>query len=76
MLHNLTRQGRTIICTIHQPTASEFSMFDQVSNSDNKLLNNTGNIQLRRKKGKNGNYKIIKYYILDLSNSYFIQQNL
>ncbi|KAI7815557.1 ABC subfamily G member 4, partial [Rhyzopertha dominica] len=30
LLHNLTRQGRTVICTIHQPTASEFSMFDQV----------------------------------------------
>lgn len=30
LLHNLTRQGRTIICTIHQPPASAFNMFDQV----------------------------------------------
>lgn len=30
MLKLLARQGRTIICTIHQPTASHFQVFDQV----------------------------------------------
>ncbi|XP_018563833.1 ATP-binding cassette sub-family G member 1 [Anoplophora glabripennis] len=30
MLKNLTRDGRTIICTIHQPSASIFEMFDHV----------------------------------------------
>ncbi|CAG9785456.1 unnamed protein product [Diatraea saccharalis] len=30
MLKNLARDGRTIVCTIHQPTASVYSMFDQV----------------------------------------------
>lgn len=30
MLHNLSREGRTIICTIHQPSAAIYEMFDQV----------------------------------------------
>ncbi|KAL4715548.1 hypothetical protein ACJJTC_009174 [Scirpophaga incertulas] len=30
MLKNLARDGRTIVCTIHQPTASIYSIFDQV----------------------------------------------
>lgn len=30
MLHNLSREGRTIICTIHQPSASIYEKFDQV----------------------------------------------
>nr|ASU47348.1 ABCG4 [Cnaphalocrocis medinalis] len=30
MLKNLARDGRTIVCTIHQPTASVYAMFDQV----------------------------------------------
>ncbi|XP_075224617.1 ATP-binding cassette subfamily G member 4-like isoform X2 [Lycorma delicatula] len=30
LLKNLSRQGRTIVCTIHQPTASMFNMFDNV----------------------------------------------
>ncbi|XP_021201250.3 dnaJ homolog subfamily C member 10 [Helicoverpa armigera] len=30
MLKNLARNGRTIVCTIHQPPASIYSMFDQV----------------------------------------------
>lgn len=30
MLKNLARDGRTIVCTIHQPPASVYSMFDQV----------------------------------------------
>ncbi|VVC95608.1 unnamed protein product [Leptidea sinapis] len=30
MLKNLARAGRTIVCTIHQPTALIYKMFDQV----------------------------------------------
>lgn len=30
LLHNLSREGRTIICTIHQPSAAIYEMFDQV----------------------------------------------
>ncbi|XP_034826842.1 dnaJ homolog subfamily C member 10-like [Maniola hyperantus] len=30
MLKNLARAGRTVICTIHQPTASVYNLFDQV----------------------------------------------
>ncbi|XP_061704120.1 ATP-binding cassette sub-family G member 1 isoform X1 [Cydia pomonella] len=30
MLKNLARSGRTVVCTIHQPTASVYSLFDQV----------------------------------------------
>ena len=30
LLHNLSREGRTIVCTIHQPAASVYEMFDHV----------------------------------------------
>ncbi|KAK0075102.1 hypothetical protein PV325_007354 [Microctonus aethiopoides] len=30
MLQNLTRNGRTIICTIHQPSATIYEMFDHI----------------------------------------------
>ncbi|KAJ2949989.1 hypothetical protein O0L34_g11322 [Tuta absoluta] len=30
MLRNLARSGRTVVCTIHQPSASLYMMFDQV----------------------------------------------
>ncbi|KAK0175174.1 hypothetical protein PV327_008947 [Microctonus hyperodae] len=30
MLRNLTRSGRTIICTIHQPSATIYEMFDHI----------------------------------------------
>lgn len=30
LLHNLSREGRTIILTVHQPSAAIYEMFDQV----------------------------------------------
>lgn len=30
LLHHLSREGRTIVCTIHQPAASVFETFDHI----------------------------------------------
>lgn len=30
LLHNLSREGRTIVFTVHQPSAAIYEMFDQV----------------------------------------------
>lgn len=30
LLHNLAREGRTIVCTIHKPAATVYEMFDHV----------------------------------------------